>query len=84
MLALQHCKLTREQNENVEEWMGYLRFKANECSYKEKDRRLKEQFINGVSDKEMMAEITSEFSTIKETNKVTCEQAFCWAKWTEV
>ena len=36
---------------------GQLRLKANECGYKERDRRLKEQFINDVSDKVIMMEI---------------------------
>ena len=49
--------LTREQNENVEEWMGCLRIKANECGYKENDRRLKEQFKNGKNDDDIMIKI---------------------------
>ena len=32
-LSLQYCKLIREQNENAEKWMGYLRIKVNECGY---------------------------------------------------
>ena len=35
--------------------MDNLRMKANECDYKEKDRKLKEQSMNGIS--EMMTEI---------------------------
>ena len=41
MLSFQYCKLIREQSENAEEWMGHCRIKANECEYKEEDRRLK-------------------------------------------
>ena len=37
--------------------MGNLRIKANECVYKDKDRRIKEQFINSMNDDDMMAEI---------------------------
>ena len=36
--------------------MGYLRIKGSECSYKEKDRRLKEQFINGINVDNMITE----------------------------
>ena len=57
ILSLQHCKLIREQNTNDEEWMGCFRIRANEFGYKEKDRRLKEQFINGINDDDMMTGI---------------------------
>ena len=70
MLSLQYCKLAREHNENVEEWMGHLRLEVSECGYKVKDRRHKEQFINSISDKEMMLEIIRELSATKEANKV--------------
>ena len=49
--------LTRKQIENVEEWMGQLKLKAHKCGYKERDKGFKEQFINGISKKEMMMEI---------------------------
>ena len=41
ILSLQYCKLIRKQSESAEEWMPHVRIKANECKYKEKDRRLK-------------------------------------------
>ena len=34
--------------------MGHLRIKANKFGYKEKDKRLKEQFINSLNDADMM------------------------------
>ena len=37
-----------------------LRIKVNECEYKERDRRLKEQFINGIKDEDIMTEVTRE------------------------
>ena len=40
--------------------MGHLRIKENECDYKEIDRRLKELFINGIHDNDMMPEIIRE------------------------
>ena len=39
------------------EWKGCLIIKANECSYNEKNRRLREQFINGINDDDMMTKI---------------------------
>ena len=56
--SLQYCKLTREQSENVTEWIGYLRIKANECGYKAKHRRLIAQSISGINDNDIMTEIT--------------------------
>ena len=35
-----------------------------------KDRRLKEQFINDISDKEMMKEVIRELTAIKEAKKM--------------
>ena len=57
ILSLKYWKLIREQSKNADEWVGYLRMKANEYEYKEKDRRLKEQFINGIKDDKLMTEI---------------------------
>ena len=37
--------------------MGHLRVKTNEFEYKERERRQKEQFINGINDNDMMSEI---------------------------
>ena len=37
--------------------MDRLRVKATECKYKEVDRRLKEQFSNGITDQTITAEI---------------------------
>ena len=79
ILSMQYCKLTREQNENAEEWMGRIRLKVIECSFKERDRRLKEQFINGISNEEMMTKIIREVTQIKK-NKITSEQMLNWEK----
>ena len=61
--SLQFCKLVRQSNKNVEKWMGRLRIAAIECSYKEIDRQLKEQFIHGLNDSDMIID------TIKELTK---------------
>ena len=49
--------------------MGYLRIKANKHGYKDKDIRLKEQFINGINDHDMMTEIMKELTSIKRQRK---------------
>ena len=77
ILSLQYPKLIRKQNENTkEEWMGHLRIKGKHCSYKEKDRRLKEHFINGINDVDMMTKIIRELTTIIKTKVITSEQLF--------
>ena len=71
ILSLQYCKLTSKQNENAKEWIGHLRHKASKCGFKERETRLKEQFINSIKNEEMMMEIMREVTAIKEINKVT-------------
>ena len=41
--------------------MGRFRIKATECKYSENDRRLQEQFINGIKDKAMTAKTIKEY-----------------------
>ena len=48
--------------------MENIKLKANKLGYKERDRRLKEQFINGISDKESMTEIIRELIARREAN----------------
>ena len=74
ILSLQYCKLIKEQDENAEEWMGHLIIKVNEFGYKEKDRRFKEQFIDGIGDNDMMTEIIRELTAIKKTNEITSKR----------
>ena len=47
--------MARESNGSMQEWMG--RTVAVECIYQEIDRQLKEQFMHGLNDEEMPAEI---------------------------
>ena len=44
---------------------GRLRVAAVECNYQEVYRWLKEQFINGLDDKNMLEEIIKELKTIR-------------------
>ena len=48
-----------QSNESAEEWMGRLKTAGVECIYWEIDRQLKEQFMHGLNDEEMLAEIIS-------------------------
>ena len=49
--------------------MGTLRLKATGYEYNESDRRLKEQFINGISSEVLTAEVMKEVTTAKDTTK---------------
>ena len=69
ILSLQSHKLIREQKQNAKEWMGHLRIKTNKCGYQQEDRRLKEQFINGIKHEDVMAEIMRDLTTIKKNNE---------------
>ena len=64
---------------SVKEWMGHLRVTANKYKYKKSNRRLKEQFMNGIND-EKMIEIIKEFTVIKKTNKITLDHVIGWQK----
>ena len=54
--------------------MGRLRLAAIECNYKEIDRQLKEQFIHGLNDTDMLAEIFRELTKIQEKTEITSEK----------
>ena len=63
--------------------MGRLWLAAVECNYPESDRQLKEQFIHGLNDKEMLGEIIKELATIRGNDTVTSENILSWVKWIE-
>ena len=50
--------------------MDRLRIKAVECKYREWDRRLKEQFINGINSQTKTVEIIRKLTTIKDTRNI--------------
>ena len=52
--------------------------KANEWEYK--GRHLKDQFIYGITDEMMTAEIAKELKMLRKTNDVTNEQILTWGK----
>ena len=66
--------------DKAEEWMGMLRIAAAECNCKELDRQLKEQFVHGLNDNEMLTEIIYKLTTMTNTSTVTSEQILAWAR----
>ena len=84
ILLLQYWTLVRQSDKLEEEWMGILRVRVTEWKYKEWDRRLKEQFINGIIYWPMTAKIIKELATIKDISEVMSEQVLSWTKIIEV
>ena len=63
---------------------GRLQLAAIEYRYKEMDRQLKEQFIHGLNDTDMLTEIIWELTKINENEtKITSEIVLSWAKRVE-
>ena len=48
-----------------------------------RDRRLKDQFINGIVNDDVMIEIIRELTILKTMNDITSEQVQNWAKRVE-
>ena len=63
--------------------MGCLSVKANECEYKQREKRMKEQFINELNYNKIITEIIKELTTIKKTNEITGDQMLSWTKRVE-
>ena len=63
--------------------MGRLRITAAECSYQELDRQLKEQFIHGLNDKDMLGEIIKELMASRSNNHITSGNVLTWVKRVE-
>ena len=82
--SLQFLKLCRLDIENVDEWMGILFVATAECNYKELERQLKEQFIQGLNDKCMLDEIIRELTATNNDEQGTSEGMLIWAKRIEV
>ena len=72
------ANLRRKNHEPNQEWIGKWHFKAIDCKYKEYERRLKEQFSNGLDDKNIIAEIMKELTALKDTSEVSSEQILMW------
>ena len=63
--------------------MGLPRIKANDCEKKEKDWRLKEQFINGINNDNIITDIIQELTAVKKTSEITNEHKLAWTRITE-
>ena len=70
---LQFHKLSRQDWENAGGWMGRLQLSAIECNYKKLDRQLKEQFVPGLNDTDMLGEIIWELTEIIRNEKSKAE-----------
>ena len=53
--------------------MGSLRIKSNEWGNKEKDRKLKESFVNSINDDNITTKLIREKAAIKKANESTSE-----------
>ena len=82
--SLQFRKVCRFEGENAEEWMGRLCVVAAECNYKEIECQLKEQFIHGLNDKNMLDEVIRELTTKNINHQTTSEDMLIWAKRVDV
>ena len=51
--------------------------------YTKKRQVIKEQFINGINDNDMITEIIWNLSAIKKTNQITSEQVLAWTRCEE-
>ena len=64
--------------------MGRLHVAAVGCNYKEVDHQLKEQFIHGLNDKDMLDEGIRELTTKNINEQMTSKDVLLWAKRVEV
>ena len=64
--------------------MGRISTRAAECNYKEHNRRLKEQYVYGISNEEMTQEIIKLLMAWKNTQEVDSKQVQMWAQRVEV
>ena len=81
--SLQFRKLCRLDGENAEAWMGGLRVAASKCNYKECDRQMKEQFIHGLVNKDMLDEIIKELTKRSSNKPSSGKDILRWAKCME-
>ena len=64
--------------------MGRLHVAAAECSYREVDQQLKEQFIHELNDKTMLDKVIRELTTKNNNDQTTSKDVLVWAKRIEV
>ena len=81
--SLQFKQFHRVEGKGVDKWMGRLCVVAAECSYKEIDRQLKEKFIHGLNDKDMLGKIIKDLTTKSNNEQTKSEGVLVWAKRVE-
>ena len=59
---------------------GWQGLELQQCNYHELDRQLKEQFVHGLNDKEMLGKIIKELTTIRGNDTITSESILSRAK----
>ena len=64
--------------------MRRLHVAAVECSYQERERQLKEQFIQGLNDKLMLEEIIKELTVTSNDDHIISVGILAWVKRVEV
>ena len=52
----------------------------SQCNYQEINRQLKEKFIHGLNDTDILGEIIQELTKIKENGKIMSKNVLSWAK----
>ena len=60
--------------------MGRIRLAKVEYNYREVDRHLKEQFVHGLNNNDMLTEIIRELTTAEESTDITSVHILGWAK----
>ena len=60
--------------------MNRLCTEAVDCEYKECNRRMTEQFINGLDDEVCIGEIIRELTALKDINEVTSDHILMWTQ----
>ena len=60
--------------------MGRLLISAIECNYQELDRQLKEQFIHGLNDTDVLGETIWELTKVKENGIIMSKNVLAWAE----
>ena len=68
------------EGKSAEEWMGRLCMVAAECSYREVDHQLKEQFIHGLNDKVMLDKVIRELTAKNSSEQTTSEDVLSLAR----
>ena len=74
----------RKGIKSTHEWMDRLHIKVMECTHKECDRQVKEQFINSIDNEEIMQEIITELTAHTDMRETESEQVLMWAQRVEM